>query len=113
MECNFVARTVQLNPGVSEDILAIGTIIFRDHGIGFWGWGHDETCYSYDIAGNRPTFDSAYTVANVSASYPIGRYRFDVIASNVFDERYFLARNNAQVNAGEPQQFLFRASARF
>ena len=64
MECNFVARTVQLNPGVSEDILAIGTIIFRDHGIGFWGWGHDETCYSYDIAGNRPTFDSAYTVAN-------------------------------------------------
>ena len=64
MQCNFVARTVQLNPGVTEDILDIGTIIFRDHGIGFWGWGRDGTCYSYDIAGNRPTFDSAYIVAN-------------------------------------------------
>ena len=55
----------------------------------------------------------AYTAANFTASYPVGRYRFDLIASNAFDERYFLARNNAQVNAGEPRQFLFRALARF
>lgn len=55
----------------------------------------------------------AYTIANLTAGYRVGRYRFDVIASNVFDRRYFLARNNAQVNAGEPRQLLFRASAGF
>ncbi len=55
----------------------------------------------------------AYTIANFTASYRVGRYRFDAIASNAFNERYFLARNNAQVNAGEPRQLLFRASTRF
>ncbi len=55
----------------------------------------------------------AYTIANFTIGYRVGRYRFDAIASNVFDERYFLARNNAQVNAGEPRQLLLRASARF
>ena len=53
-----------------------------------------------------------YTIANLNASYKVGRYRFDAIASNVFDETYFLARNNAQVNAGEPRQLLFRVSTR-
>ena len=53
-----------------------------------------------------------YTIANLNASYKVGRYRFDAIASNVFDETYFLARNNAQVNAGEPRQLLFRISTR-
>ena len=53
-----------------------------------------------------------YTIANLNASYKVGRYRFDAIASNVFDETYFLSRNNAQVNAGEPRQLLFRVSTR-
>lgn len=55
----------------------------------------------------------SYTIANFTASYGIDRYRFDAIASNAFDNRYFLARNNAVVDAGEPRQFLLRASARF
>lgn len=55
----------------------------------------------------------AYTIANFNVSYSIDRYRFDAIVSNAFDETYFLARNNATVDAGEPRQFLIRASARF
>ena len=55
----------------------------------------------------------AYTIANFTASYPVDRFRFDAILSNAFDERYFLARNNAQVNAGEPRQFLLRATVRY
>ncbi len=55
----------------------------------------------------------SYTIANFSASYSIDRFRFDAIVSNAFGERYFLARNNATVDPGEPRQFQFRASARF
>lgn len=55
----------------------------------------------------------SYTIANFSASYIIDRFRLDAIVSNAFAERYFLARNNATVDPGEPRQFLFRASAKF
>lgn len=53
------------------------------------------------------------TIANLSASYSFSRYRLDATLTNAFDEEYFFARNDAQVNAGEPRLFTLRASARY
>lgn len=55
----------------------------------------------------------AYTIANFTASYSLGRHRLDAILTNAFDERYFIARNEAQVNAGEPRLFTVRLAASF
>ena len=44
--------------------MEIGSIVFTKHGVGFWGWGHGGTCYSYDISGATPSFDAAFLVSN-------------------------------------------------
>ncbi len=55
----------------------------------------------------------SYTLANVSASYTLGKLRLDAILSNAFDETYFITRNDVQVNAGEPSLFTVRAAVTF
>jgi hypothetical protein len=64
MACNFVSRHPELIDPSDGDLLEIGAIIFSSHGIGFWGWGHRGTCYSYEISGAPPSFDSAFRVSN-------------------------------------------------
>jgi iron complex outermembrane receptor protein len=54
----------------------------------------------------------AYTVANFTASYSFDRYRIDAILTNALNKRYFIARNEAQVHAGEPQLFTVRLASR-
>ena len=68
-----------------------------------------ETFASISNLAVRP----AYTVANLTASYGFDRFRIDGIVTNAFDERYFIARNEAQVNAGEPRLFTVRLTAAF
>jgi iron complex outermembrane receptor protein len=54
-----------------------------------------------------------YIVVDFGASYTVGRIRLDAFLSNAFDERYFIARNDATVNAGDPQFFRLRAAVQF
>ncbi|MEO0412157.1 MAG: TonB-dependent siderophore receptor [Pseudomonadota bacterium] len=55
----------------------------------------------------------SYTVVDLGASYAIDRFRIDAFLANAFDERYFLARNDLQVNQGEPRLFRIRGSVTF
>ncbi len=54
-----------------------------------------------------------YTLVDFGASYTTGPFRFDAILSNAFDERYFIARNDATVNPGDPQYFRVRTAVKF
>lgn len=55
----------------------------------------------------------SYTLVDFGLSYALDRYRIDAFLSNAFDERYFIARNDATVNPGDPQFFKIRASVAF
>lgn len=54
-----------------------------------------------------------YVIADFGASYTIGAVRLDAFLSNAFDEEYYVARNDATVNPGEPQLFRVRAAVSF
>ena len=51
-KCSFLER--RSNVGQFAPILA------QTVGVGFWGWEHDGDCYSYEIGGRTPDFDSAF-----------------------------------------------------
>ena len=53
------------------------------------------------------------TLANFTASYMFKNTRFDAILTNAFDEVYAIARNDVQVNAGEPRLFTARLTKRY
>jgi len=55
----------------------------------------------------------SYTLVDFGASYEIDRFRIDAFLSNAFDERYFITRNDSQVNQGEPRLFRVRGSITF
>eukprot|EP00542_Grammatophora_oceanica_P019938 CAMPEP_0194050636 /NCGR_PEP_ID=MMETSP0009_2-20130614/36313_1 /TAXON_ID=210454 /ORGANISM="Grammatophora oceanica, Strain CCMP 410" /LENGTH=406 /DNA_ID=CAMNT_0038697367 /DNA_START=24 /DNA_END=1244 /DNA_ORIENTATION=+ len=64
MMCSFATRNVRVAAN-APDVEGAAVLLFQDHGVGFWGWeATDGTCYSYEINGKNPTFDTAYTVAN-------------------------------------------------
>ncbi len=54
-----------------------------------------------------------YVVVNLGVGHRIGRFHIDAIVSNAFDERYFVARNDAQVNAGDPRNLRVRVGMQF
>ncbi len=55
-----------------------------------------------------------YTTVDLGASYDIGSFRLNVMATNVFDERYFAASGNAfAVYPGDPRQFSLTLSHQF
>ena len=54
-----------------------------------------------------------YALVNFGASYTFDRYRVDAFLSYTFNERYFIARNDATVNPGDPQLFRVRGTAAF
>lgn len=54
-----------------------------------------------------------YALVDLGASYTLGRVRLDAFLSNTFDEEYFIARNDATVNVGEPRLFRVRATVSF
>ncbi len=54
-----------------------------------------------------------YSLVDLGVSYKLGRVRLDAFLSNAFDEEYFIARNDATVNAGEPRLFRVRAIVAF
>jgi iron complex outermembrane receptor protein len=55
----------------------------------------------------------SYTVVDFGASYEWDGFRIDAFLANAFDERYFLTRNDRQVNPGEPRLFRVRGSITF
>jgi iron complex outermembrane receptor protein len=56
----------------------------------------------------------SYVVADVGASYSLGKLRFDLTVSNLADERYFLSSGNVHaVLPGEPRQASFRLTYDF
>lgn len=72
-----------------------------------------------NFVGERPLVNDgllldAYVVADVGASYTLGRVRFDLAVSNLADERYFVASGNVfAVYPGEPRQASFRVTFDF
>ena len=69
----------------------------------------DEAFASVTNSVVRPS----YTLANFSGSYTFKKLRFDAILTNAFDEEYVIARNDVQVNAGEPRLFTARVTWRY
>ena len=69
----------------------------------------DEAFASITNAVVRPP----YTLANFSGSYTFRNVRFDAILTNAFDEVYAIARNDVQVNAGDPRLFTARLTWRY
>ena len=61
LPCNFASRIVTVNHHTPD---AGTSMLLNNHGIGFWGWGFDGNCYSYEIAGAKPTFDTAFKASN-------------------------------------------------
>jgi iron complex outermembrane receptor protein len=67
-----------------------------------------------NYVGDRPLVNDgllldSYVVADVGASYTLGKLRFDLAVSNLGDERYFVASGSAlSVYPGEPRQASFR-----
>lgn len=62
---------------------------------------------------NNTVVRPSYALANFGASYAIDRFRFDAFLTNAFDKTYYAARNDAQVNVGEPRSFRVRGSVAF
>jgi len=69
----------------------------------------DEAFASISNDVTRP----GYTLVNLGASYRYRNVRLDVNATNVLDKEYFIARNDLQVNAGEPRLVTMRATIEF
>jgi iron complex outermembrane recepter protein len=69
----------------------------------------DEAFASVSNEVSRP----GYTLVNLGASYRYRKLRLDLNATNVFDKEFFIARNDLQVNAGEPRLITLRASVEF
>ena len=56
----------------------------------------------------------SYVVADIGASYTLGKARFDLIVANLGDERYFVASGNVfAVYPGEPRQASLRVTYDF
>jgi TonB-dependent siderophore receptor len=72
-----------------------------------------------NYVGDRPLVNDgllldSYFVADVGASYTLGKIRFDLAVSNLADERYFVASGNVfAVYPGEPRQASFRVTYDF
>lgn len=69
----------------------------------------DEAFASISNEVERP----AYALVSLGATYRYRKARFDLTATNVLDEEYYIARNDLQVNAGEPRLVTLRASLEF
>ena len=56
----------------------------------------------------------SYVLADIGAGYQIGRFSLDLVATNLFDERYFTASGNAfAVMPGDPRAVSLRLGARW
>jgi len=73
----------------------------------------------FNYVGDRPLVNDgfllgSYVVADIGASYTLGRVRLDLVVSNLADERYFVASGNVfAVYPGEPRQASFRVTYDF
>ena len=62
--CSFVSRRVSLRGVSKQDLDREGVLLYESHGIGFWGWENEGSCYSFEIEGRSPSFDGQYTAAS-------------------------------------------------